>query len=253
MHPFLRVCSLLALASAALAQHSYTPADVEDGGKLFRANCVGCHGAEGNLVPGIDLFHGKFHRAASDDDLVNTVRTGIPGTPMPPGNYTEFQAATIVAYLRSMAATGRGSGVAGNPERGKALFEGAGGCVMCHRVGDTGSRVGPDLSAIGSLRRPANIEKSILDPDAEILPQNRFYRVVTSDGTVVTGRLLNRDTFSVQLIDSNERLRSFSIPNLREHGFVEKSAMPSYANKLNTQQIADLVAYLGTLKGIESK
>ncbi len=92
MYPFLRVCSLLALASAAFAQHSYTPADVEDGGKLFRANCVGCHGAEGNLVPGIDLFHGKFHRATSDDDLVNTIRTGIPGTPMPPGNYTEFQA-----------------------------------------------------------------------------------------------------------------------------------------------------------------
>ena len=77
--------------------------------------------------------------------------------------------------------------------------------------------------------------------------------VAVFDGTVVTGRLLNRDTFSVQLIDSNERLRSFSIPSLRAHGFVEKSSMPSYANKLNTQQIADLVAYLGTLKGIESK
>ncbi len=113
--------------------------------------------------------------------------------------------------------------------------------------------MGPDLSAIGSLRRPAGIEQSILDPDAEILPQNRFYRVVTSDGTVVTGRLLNRDTFSVQMLDSNEHLRSFSIPSLREHGFVDKSPMPSYANKLNTQQIADLVAWLGTLKGIESK
>ncbi len=253
MRLFLKTFFPIAAAAMAFAQHSYTSADVEDGGKLFRGNCVGCHGVDGDLVPGIDLGHGKFRRASTDDDLVNTIRTGIPGTPMPPGNYTEFQAATIVAYLRSMAATGRGSGIAGDAARGKILFDGKGGCLTCHRVGQTGSRVGPDLSGIGSQRRPANIEQSILKPDAEILPQNRFYRVVTGDGTAVTGRLLNRDTFSVQLIDTNERLRSFTISGLREHGFVEKSPMPSYADKLTPQEVADLVGYLESLKGIDTK
>lgn len=243
-------CSLIAIAGALFAQHSYTPADVEDGGRLFRGNCVGCHGADGDLVPGIDLGHGKFRRASTDEDLVNIIRTGIPGTPMPPGNYTEFQASTIVAYLRSMANTGRGSGIAGDPERGKALFAGKGGCASCHRVGTTGSRVGPDLTDIGELRKPASLETSILDPNAEILDQNRFYRVVTKDGATVEGRLLNRDTFSVQLLDSKEQIRTFQISGLREHGFIEKSPMPSYKGKLTPQEVADVVAYLGTLKGI---
>lgn len=246
----MRLCLFFLAAGALLAQHSYTPSDVQDGGKLFRSNCVECHGVDGNLVAGVDLAHGKFRRASTDDELINIIRTGIPGTPMPPGNFTEFQAGTIVAYLRSLAATGSGSGIAGDPVQGKALFEGTGACLTCHRVGSTGSRVGPDLSSIGSQRRPAMLEKSILEPDAEILPQNRFYRVVTADGKTVTGRLLNRDTFTVQLLDSNERIRSFTIAGLREHGFVEKSPMPSYANKLSRQQVADVVAYLETLKGI---
>lgn len=246
----MRLCLFFLAAGALLAQHSYTPSDVQDGGKLFRSNCVECHGVDGNLVAGVDLAHGKFRRASTDDELINIIRTGIPGTPMPPGNFTEFQAGTIVAYLRSLAATGSGSGIAGDPVQGKILFEGTGACLTCHRVGSTGSRVGPDLSSIGSQRRPAMLEKSILEPDAEILPQNRFYRVVTADGKTVTGRLLNRDTFTVQLLDSNERIRSFTIAGLREHGFVEKSPMPSYANKLSRQQVADVVAYLETLKGI---
>jgi cytochrome c oxidase cbb3-type subunit 3 len=253
MWAFTRACSLILIAGALYAQHSYTPADVEDGGKLFRGNCVGCHGAEGNLVPGVDLGHGKFRRASTDDDLVNLIRTGIPGTPMPPGNYTEFQAGTIVAWLRSIAATGRGSGIAGDPTRGKALFTGKGACNTCHRVGASGSRVGPDLTDIGTLRKPAGLEASILDPDAEVLAQNRYYRVVTKTGETVTGRILNRDTFSVQLLDTKEQIRSFLIANLREHAFVDKSPMPSYKDKLTPQEVADLVSWLGTLKGIDNK
>jgi putative heme-binding domain-containing protein len=246
-------CSLLLMAGALYAQHSYTPADVEDGGRLFRGNCVGCHGADGDLVPGIDLGHGKFKRASTDDDLVKIIRTGIAGTPMPPGNYTDFQASTIVAYLRSLASSGRASGIAGDAARGKVLFAGKGDCASCHRVGTTGSRVGPDLTDIGTLRKPGNLERSIIDPDAEVLAQNRYYRVVTKDGTTVTGRILNRDTFSVQLLDTKEQIRSFDIASLREHGFVDKSPMPSYKDKLTPNEIADLVSYLGTLKGIDSK
>jgi putative heme-binding domain-containing protein len=246
-------CSLLLMAGALYAQHSYTPADVEDGGRLFRGNCVGCHGADGDLVPGIDLGHGKFKRASTDDDLVKIIRTGIAGTPMPPGNYTDFQASTIVAYLRSLAASGKASGIAGDAARGQVLFAGKGNCASCHRVGATGSRVGPDLTDIGTLRKPGNLERSIIDPDAEVLAQNRYYRVVTKDGTAVTGRILNRDTFSVQLLDTKEQIRSFVIASLREHGFVDKSPMPSYKDKLTPNEIADLVSYLGTLKGIDSK
>jgi putative heme-binding domain-containing protein len=114
-------------------------------------------------------------------------------------------------------------------------------------VNGSGSRVAPDLSRVGTGRRTAEIERAILDPAADVLPTNRSYRVVTQDGTVVTGRLLNHDTFTVQLIDTNERLRSFVKADLREHGFAP-TPMPSYRGRLTPQEVADVVAYLATLR-----
>lgn len=135
----------------------------------------------------------------------------------------------------------------GEAANGKAIFEGKGQCTNCHRIKGNGSRFGPDLSEIGG-RRPDQLQTSILDPDAEILPANRIYRVVDKSGAITIGRLLNLDTFTVQLMDQKEQLRSFEKTNLREYGFVEKSPMPSYKGRLTDQEVADLVNYLYSLK-----
>jgi putative heme-binding domain-containing protein len=135
----------------------------------------------------------------------------------------------------------------GDAANGKAIFEGKGQCAHCHRIHGNGSHYGPDLSEIGS-RRPDQLQTSILDPDAEILPANRTYRVMDNNGAVTVGRLLNLDTFTVQLIDEKERLVSFEKSNLSQYGFVEKSPMPSYKDKLTEQEVADLVNYLYSLK-----
>src|SRR5207302_8443447 len=92
-----RICTLVLAAGALLAQRSYTPGDVQDGQRLFLANCAACHGPEGDAVPGVDLGHGKFRRASSDEDLIKIILTGIEGAAMPPNNFTNFQASTIVA------------------------------------------------------------------------------------------------------------------------------------------------------------
>jgi hypothetical protein len=68
------------------------------------------------------------------------------------------------------------------------------------------------------------------------------------DGTALTGRLLSHDTFTVQLLDTNQQLRSFVKGELREHGFAE-SPMPSYRGRLTPQELADVVSYLVSLKG----
>lgn len=150
------------------------------------------------------------------------------------------------------ASPGPEAALPGNAARGKIIFEGKGGCLGCHRVTGEGSRLGPNLTEVGNRIRSAReeLEKSILEPDAEIQPQNRFYRVVTADGATITGRLLNHDTFSVQLIDSMEQMRTFQKSNLREHGFVKSSVMPSYRGKLTPDELTDLIAYLSSLKGI---
>jgi len=233
------------------AQHSFTPIDVEDGGRLYRANCSVCHGAQGDGIAGIDLGHGKFRRAKTDDDIAGIIRTGIPGTAMPPNTFSDFQSLTIVAYLRSIAAATATSTSGGDATRGKAIFEGKAGCAGCHRIRGVGARTGPDLSDIGNLRLAGELERSVMEPDEEILAQNRHFRAVTKDGTTITGTLLNEDKYSVQLLDSKDRLISLKRANLRESAFVEKSPMPSYKDKLNQKELSDLVSYLVSLKGVD--
>lgn len=139
---------------------------------------------------------------------------------------------------------------AGNPSAGAEIVTGKGQCLSCHRVRGAGSRLGPDLTDVGVTRPPEQLHSSLVDPNAEILPENRGYRVVTRDGTSITGRILNHDTFQVLMMDTKEQLRSFDKSQLREYSFLKESAMPSYRDKLTPQQIADVVAYLTTLKGV---
>ena len=238
---------ILNFALPANAQHE-TASDIEDGGRVFRQSCANCHGPDGNEIPGIDLGRGIFKSAKTDEDLVAVIRKGVPGTPMPATNMSEEQAKKVVAYLRTTAATKTSSTAVGDAARGKTLFDGKGGCAKCHRVGGVGSRLGPDLTRIGQLRRSVDLERSLVDPAAEVVPAGRFYRVVTKDGATVTGRLLNIDTFTVQMLDTKEQLRSFTKANLKEHGFIP-SPMPSFKSTFNTQELADVVSYLVSLKG----
>jgi putative heme-binding domain-containing protein len=247
---FLQI-ALFASAAGLYAQHSFTPIDVEDGGRLYRANCSICHGAQGDGIAGIDLGHGKFRRAKNDDDIAAIIRTGIAGTAMPPNNFSDFQSLTIVAYLHSIAAATATSTSGGNPAAGKAIYDGKGGCASCHRIRGEGSRRGPDLSDIGNLRLGGELERSITDPDAEILPQNRTFRAVSKEGATITGTLLNEDKYAVQVLDSTGRLVSLSRANLKESSVLEKSPMPSYKDKLSKSELADLVSYLVSLKGVE--
>jgi putative heme-binding domain-containing protein len=234
-------------ALPAVAQHA-TAFDVQDGRRVYEGLCAACHGPDGNLIAGIDFSRGLYRRAYSDDELAATIMSGIQNTPMPPNpTMRRDEALRVVDYLRSMS-DGRETATDGNATRGRALFEGKGECRDCHAVSGEGSRVGPDLTRIGLMRRAGEIERSLLDPGAEVQPENRFYRVSPKNGQPVVGRLLNRDTFTVQLIDLDERLRSFQIADLREHGF-DDTPMPPAREKLSTQEIADVVSYLLSLRG----
>jgi putative heme-binding domain-containing protein len=240
---------LLAAVPRALAQHDVTDDDVREGERLFASTCTGCHGADGDAVFGVDLGHGQFRNSSTDEELARTIRNGLPGTGMPPSAFSDPQAAMLVAYLRSRVSTPVAQ-VPGDAGRGKAIFEGKGKCATCHRVAGNGSRLGPDLSDVGQLRKVDDLNRSLVEPGAEILPANRSFRVVTRDGATVTGRLLNHDTFAVLLIDSQEHLRSFAKANLKDYGFVAASSMPSYRDSLSADERTDVIRYLAGLRGL---
>jgi putative heme-binding domain-containing protein len=245
-------CWLVAVVILAFAypgQGQYNQGDVELGFTLYNANCITCHGANGDSIPGINLRAGQFRRISTDDDLNRLVQTGIPGTAMPPGRYSTAELGGLVAYVRSMKdfdAAGAGNGDA---SRGETIFEEKGNCTSCHRVSGKGSRVAPDLSDVGAVRSPDALRQSLVDPSASMLPLNRPVRAITRDGKVVVGRRLNEDTYTVQLIDKDERLVSLIKADLREYTISTTSTMPSYKDKLTGAELEDLIAYLRRLKG----
>ena len=265
---------MLASGTPRAQQHSYTQQDIDAGRALYEGNCGRCHNDDGAGVTGIELFK-QIRRANSDDDIAKLIQNGIPGTSMPQHQFTTPQALTVVAYLRSMvgvtpttnsaaASTGRGSGLVGDAARGKTVFEGKGGCVSCHAVDGTAGKPGPDLGppaaraggAGGGGRggrgavppTAATLERSILEPDADIAVPYRVFQVVTKSGQTVRGTLLNQDTFSVQMRDQTGDLRAFQKSDLKDHGF-QPSPMPSSRGSLAPQEVADVVAYLLSLRG----
>jgi len=227
----------------------YAPADIAYGSRLYDAQCTTCHGANGDGVGGVDLRSGKFRNAVTDQDLTRVIMTGIPGTGMQAFKFDPSEITGIVAYLRNMNSFDRGSVKTGDAMRGRTVVEGKGDCTRCHRVGGQGSRIAPDLSDIGVARSAGSLLRSLTDPTSQMMPINRPVRIVTRDGRVINGRRLNEDTYTVQLIDDQEKLVSLTKADLREYTIVTVSPMPSYRDRLTPDEIADVVAYLLSLKG----
>jgi putative heme-binding domain-containing protein len=239
---------LLAAGFPSGAQHA-TAFDIENGARAYQGTCAACHGPDGNLIAGIDFGRGLYRRPYTDDEVARIIIGGIPNTPMAPSPaMAEAQALQIVAYLRSLPETAVDSSVPGDAARGRELARGSGDCLDCHRIGAAGSALGPDLSRVGLDRRAAELMRALVEPNAEVQPNQRFYRVAPRRGEPVTGRLLNHDTFTVQLYDEEGQLRSFDKADLRDFGFVA-SPMPSYRDTLSPQALADVVSYLVSLRG----
>lgn len=143
----------------------------------------------------------------------------------------------------------------GDAGRGKFIFEGKGACLSCHRVMATGSRSGPELTGIGSLRRATRgyLERALLDPDADVASENRGVRLtLKKDGTAVTGRLIHRDMFTLELVDGQGNTKLFPKSELSDVTIITKGLMPSYKGKLTPQEVEEVVSYLISLKGFGS-
>ena len=228
--------------------HQYSSEMVAAGLSVYNQQCALCHGPAGDLVDGIDLSLGQFRNAQSDEDLRQVIANGAAGGRMPAFTLREEELNGVIAFIRAGFDP---EGVAvkiGDPIKGKALFEGKGECAGCHRVNGVGPYTAPDLTSVGAKRSAASLQRNLLDPATALLPINRPVRLVTRTEETVTGRRLNEDTYTVQLIDSNNRLRSFIKADLVSY---EISMEPSKApTLLNSDEVADVIGYLLTLRGL---
>jgi putative heme-binding domain-containing protein len=245
--------SLLLAAAPADAQllgqdhpGQYTQEEIARGALVYSTQCNQCHGRDGDQVSGVDLRRGQFRRAQSDEDLALAITRGTSGG-MPPFALQPGELMGIVAFIRAGFDTTASIRV-GDAKKGRAVFDGKGQCATCHRVAGKGPRVAPDLSDIGMARAPASLERSIRAPSSAMLPINRPVRLVMKDGKTIRGRRLNEDTYTVQIIDDQERLRSIAKADVRTLEVDATSPMPAYAGRLTDEEIADVIAYLLTLR-----
>ena len=243
---------LAATGAAAQESHAgeYAQADINYGMQVYGETCVACHGPDGDVVDGVSFRTGQFRSAGSDQDLMRIISAGIPDTAMPPGDYTASELTGLVAYLRTMGDFDPGDVTVGDVTGGEVIYRGKGDCASCHRIGREGSRIAPDLTDVGAVRTAGSLAESLVDPTSAMLPRNRSIRAVGNDGTLYTGRRLNEDTYTVQIIDENERLVSLVKEDLSEFTVITTSPMPSYAETLTDQERADVLAFLLTLKGM---
>jgi putative heme-binding domain-containing protein len=102
---------------------------------------------------------------------------------------------------------------------------------------------------VGSSRRAVDLHRALVDPSADIRSDARQVTAVTRDGMTISGRLLNQDTYTLQLLQASGRLTLLDKSTLKEITILKESPMPSFKDKLNVQELADIVAYLRTLRG----
>ena len=249
MRLFLALLCALGTATLGRAQERnprMSPSDIAAGANTFRSHCSACHGMLGTGGRGPNLASGRFYHGSSDNDLLNNISNGIPGTEMPGLFYSPDRVWQVVAYIRSLNATAS-AGAGGDAKHGAALFRSK-GCTTCHRVAGEGGRLGPDLTEIGKARSTDYLRRSIVDPGADVAKQFWVLRCSDASGSQYEGYVLNEDTYTVQFIDMNQQLHSLAKSSLKRYAVEKISKMPSYKDKLTETELQDLVTYLSSLR-----
>jgi putative heme-binding domain-containing protein len=224
-----------------------TPDDVAAGERSFRSQCAACHGPDASGAAGPSLTTGTFRHGNSDEALFGVITKGVPGTPMAAFKLDGREVWQLISFLRATNIA-KGAGQApGDPARGVQVFNDS-GCAQCHTAGKPGGFAGPDLAEVGSRRTLAQLERALLDPDAEVDPDYWSLRARTKTGQTVGGIRMNEDTDSFQILEPSGRLRSVWKTDLASYELVRNSPMPSFKGKLKPSELQDLVAYLASLR-----
>lgn len=254
-------CLVTGVALAAQAPPAAHPASnnphlgngesIRGGMALYRVRCGDCHGLDASGYRGPDLI-ALLAGGLADERLFDIIRKGVPGTEMPgQGNGTsDDDILLLIAYLRNLGTVAPAERPAGNVENGSRLF--AQQCTGCHRVAGRGGRLGPDLTRIGVSRSRAALTREIRTPSEWIAPAFETVTLVTKDGQRVRGAKKSEDAFSIQIMDTRERLQGYLKADLQEVIYEPASLMPAYpAARLSASDLEDLVGYLGSLRGAD--
>jgi uncharacterized repeat protein (TIGR03806 family) len=139
----------------------------------------------------------------------------------------------------------------GDEARGKRVFfeNAAVSCKNCHRIQKEGKEIGPELTAIGKKYNRAQLLESMLEPSKLIEPKYVTHLAETDDGRLHTGLLVKKDDHEVVLKDAQDKEIRIPIQEIERLVPQRQSLMPDLLLRdMTAEQVADLLAYLSSLK-----
>lgn len=253
------VASLLGLGASLLAAQGPPPKNplegdpvaIKAGMGIFRVRCADCHGIDARGVRGPDITH-VWAEGRSDGGLFQTLRNGVADTEMPPvGVRTpDVEVWQVLAYLRTLAAPAPADPARGNAQNGERIFRA--NCASCHRVNGTGGRLGPDLSRIGTARARDALVNRIVGAAEGSRAGYEPVTLMPQEGQPIHGVKKNEDLFSVQIMDTRERIQGYEKDKMKTVVDEKKSAMPAFGpDRLSQSDLDDVVRYLQGLRGFD--
>lgn len=141
--------------------------------------------------------------------------------------------------------------ISGKPAAGETWFfdQNKSQCVKCHRVGERGGQVGPDLLHVGKKLSSSQLFESLVDPSRVIEPKYQSHTLLLTDGKVITGLLDQESEKQLTLINAQGEKIVVDVADIETRKLDTKSIMPTgLGNELTAQQAADLIAYLSSLQ-----
>lgn len=226
------------------------PTAIQAGMGVFRARCAECHGMDAKGVRAPDITQ-VWASGRTDPGLFRTIKEGVPNTEMPANpRVQDHEAWQILAYLKTLAAPAPTEPPRGNAENGAQVFRAQ--CAACHRVDAAGGRLGPDLSRVGVARSREMLVLRIRRGLETFAAGYEPVTVTPRTGQTIQGVKKNEDLFSVQIMDTRERIQGYEKDKMKAVENGTRSAMPIFGpDRLSDSDLDDLVRYLQTLRGFD--
>jgi cytochrome c oxidase cbb3-type subunit III len=225
-------------------ESSPDPRSIVKGKSIFELRCATCHGLDGlggEHAP--DIVRRPAVRTLSDEALFNLLHDGIPQQGMPGfSDLGEGDIGAVMGYLRFLQGKSAADSEGGDPERGRALFDGKAGCSACHQMESHGQFIAWDLAGFARDHEAGEIREGILNPSAV---QQETAVAVARDGRSFSGMIRNEDNLSLQLQDADGRFYLLMKSTLASVQRKTTPPMPAdYTQRLTSTELDDLVSYI---------